>query len=117
MLAGAKYRGEFEERITKVINEVVDNPEVLLFIDEIHTIVGAGATGESTMDASNILKPALSRGEIQIVGATTIDEYRKHIEKDTALERRLQPILVEEPTKEDTLRILQGLREKYEATS
>ena len=114
MLAGAKYRGEFEERITKVINEVVDNPEVLLFIDEIHTIVGAGATGENTMDASNILKPALSRGDIQIVGATTIDEYRKHIEKDTALERRLQPILVEEPTKEDTLRILLGLREKYE---
>ncbi|MGL4796503.1 MAG: ATP-dependent Clp protease ATP-binding subunit [Paraclostridium sp.] len=114
MLAGAKYRGEFEERIKKVVDEVVNSPEILLFIDEIHTIVGAGATGENTMDASNILKPSLSRGDIQVVGATTIEEYRKHIEKDTALERRFQPVLVEEPTKEDTLRILEGLREKYE---
>ncbi|MGL5712448.1 MAG: ATP-dependent Clp protease ATP-binding subunit [Paraclostridium sp.] len=114
MLAGAKYRGEFEERIKKVIDEVSNTKEVLLFIDEIHSIVGAGATGENSMDASNILKPALSRGDIQVIGATTIDEYRKHIEKDSALERRFQPIMVEEPTKEDTLKILEGLRERYE---
>jgi ATP-dependent Clp protease ATP-binding subunit ClpC len=114
MLAGAKYRGEFEERIKKVIDEVITCNEIILFIDEMHTIVGAGATGENSMDASNILKPILSRGDIQIIGATTIDEYRKNIEKDTALERRLQPIMVEEPTKEEAIKILKGLKPKYE---
>lgn len=114
MLAGAKYRGEFEERIKQVVDEVVKNGNIILFIDELHTIIGAGSTGESTIDASNILKPVLSRGEIQIIGATTIDEYRKHIEKDSALERRFQPILITEPTKEETIKILEGLREKYE---
>jgi len=115
MLAGAKYRGEFEERIKQVVDEVVKNGNIILFIDELHTIIGAGSTGESTIDASNILKPALSRGDIQIIGATTIDEYRKHIEKDSALERRFQPILITEPTKEETIKILEGLREKYES--
>ena len=115
MLAGAKYRGEFEERIKQVVDEVIKNGNIILFIDEIHTIIGAGATGESTIDASNILKPVLARGEIQVVGATTIDEYRKHIEKDAALERRFQPVMVGEPTKEDTIKILEGLRDKYEA--
>ena len=114
MLAGAKYRGEFEERIKQVVDEVVKNGNIILFIDELHTIIGAGSTGESTIDASNILKPVLSRGEIQVIGATTIDEYRKHIEKDSALERRFQPILITEPTKEETIKILEGLREKYE---
>ena len=114
MLAGAKYRGEFEERMKQVIEEVAKNGNIILFIDELHTIIGAGSTGESTIDASNILKPALSRGDIQIIGATTIDEYRKHIEKDSALERRLQPVLITEPTKEETIEILKGLREKYE---
>lgn len=114
MLAGAKYRGEFEERIKKVIEEVVKSDNIILFIDEMHTIVGAGATGENSMDASNILKPVLSRGDIQVIGATTIDEYRKSIEKDTGLERRLQPILIEEPTKEESIKILKGLKEKYE---
>lgn len=115
MLAGAKYRGEFEDRIKQVIDEVIKNGNVILFIDEIHTIIGAGATGESTIDASNILKPVLSRGEIQVIGATTIDEYRKHIEKDSALERRFQPVMVKEPSKEDTIKILEGIRDKYEA--
>lgn len=115
MLAGAKYRGEFEERIKQVVDEVVKNGNIILFIDELHTIIGAGSTGESTIDASNILKPVLSRGDIQIIGATTIDEYRKHIEKDSALERRFQPILITEPTKEETIKILEGLREKYES--
>ena len=115
MLAGAKYRGEFEERIKQVVDEVIKNGNIILFIDELHTIIGAGATGESTIDASNILKPVLARGEIQVVGATTIDEYRKHIEKDAALERRFQPVMVTEPSKEDTIKILEGLREKYEA--
>jgi len=115
MLAGAKYRGEFEERIKQVVDEVVKNGNIILFIDELHTIIGAGATGESTIDASNILKPVLARGEIQVVGATTIDEYRKHIEKDAALERRFQPVMVTEPSKEDTIKILEGLRDKYEA--
>ena len=96
MLAGAKYRGEFEERMKQVIEEVAKNGNIILFIDELHTIIGAGSTGESTIDASNILKPALSRGDIQIIGATTIDEYRKHIEKDSALERRFQPVLITE---------------------
>ena len=111
MLAGAKYRGEFEERIKQVVDEVVKNGNIILFIDELHTIIGAGSTGESTIDASNILKPVLSRGDIQIIGATTIDEYRKHIEKDSALERRFQPVLITEPTKEETVKILEGLRE------
>ena len=115
MLAGAKYRGEFEERIKQVVDEVIKNGNIILFIDELHTIIGAGATGESTIDASNILKPVLARGEIQVVGATTIDEYRKHIEKDAALERRFQPVMVTEPSKEDTIKILEGLRDKYEA--
>ncbi|WP_373600628.1 ATP-dependent Clp protease ATP-binding subunit [Paraclostridium bifermentans] len=114
MLAGAKYRGEFEERIKKVIEEVISAEEIILFIDEIHTIVGAGATGENSMDASNILKPVLSRGDIQVIGATTIDEYRKNIEKDVALERRLQTILIEEPSKEEAIKILKGLKLKYE---
>lgn len=114
MLAGAKYRGEFEERLKSVMNELRDAGDAILFIDELHTIVGAGAA-EGAIDASNILKPSLARGELQIVGATTIDEYRKHIEKDAALERRLQPIMVEEPSVEDTIKILHGLRDKYEA--
>ena len=114
MLAGAKYRGEFEERLKKVLNEVKDSDDIILFIDEMHNIVGAGGA-EGAIDASNILKPALSRGAIQCIGATTIDEYRKHIEKDTALERRFQPIIVGEPTKEETLEILKGLRDKYES--
>ncbi|MCR8745924.1 ATP-dependent Clp protease ATP-binding subunit [Romboutsia lituseburensis] len=114
MLAGAKYRGEFEERIKQVVEEVIKHGNIILFIDELHTIIGAGATGESTIDASNILKPVLARGEIQVVGATTIDEYRKHVEKDPALERRFQPVMINEPTKEDTVKILHGLRKKYE---
>ncbi|MBO3445452.1 ATP-dependent Clp protease ATP-binding subunit [Clostridium sp. CCUG 7971] len=115
MLAGAKYRGEFEERIKSVVDEVMKNENIILFIDELHTIIGAGSTGESTIDASNILKPALSRGDIQVIGATTIDEFRKHIEKDSALERRFQPVMVNEPTVEDTIKMIQGLRDKYEA--
>ncbi len=114
MLAGAKYRGEFEERIKNVVDEVVKNDNIILFIDELHTIIGAGSTGESTIDASNILKPALSRGDLQVIGATTIDEYRKHVEKDAALERRFQPIMVNEPTTEEAIEILEGLRTKYE---
>lgn len=115
LLAGAKYRGEFEERIKEVVDEVVKNGNIILFIDEMHTIIGAGSTGEGSIDASNILKPALARGEIQVIGATTIDEYRKHVEKDSALERRFQPVMVDEPTKEDSIKILEGLRDKYEA--
>ena len=114
MLAGAKYRGEFEERIKQVVDEVVKNGNIILFIDELHTIIGAGSTGESTIDASNILKPVLSRGDIQIIGATTIDEYRKHIEKDSALERRFQPVLVEEPSIDDSIKILEGIKKYYE---
>ena len=113
MIAGSKYRGEFEERIKKVINEVRNAGNVLLFLDELHTIIGAGGA-EGAMDASNILKPSLSRGEIQLIGATTIEEYRKHIEKDAALERRFQPVKVEEPSKEETIMILKGLRSRYE---
>lgn len=113
MVAGSKYRGEFEERIKNVIAEVTANKDITLFIDEIHTIIGAGSA-EGAMDASNILKPSLSRGEIQIVGATTIEEYRKHIEKDAALERRFQSVMVEEPSKEETVEILRGLRKAYE---
>lgn len=114
MLAGAKYRGEFEERLKNVMEEVRNAGNVILFIDEIHTIIGAGAS-EGAIDASNILKPALARGEIQAIGATTIDEYRKHFEKDAALERRFQPVTVGEPSPEEALQILQGLRDKYEA--
>ena len=113
MVAGSKYRGEFEERIKKVIAEVIDDGEVLLFIDEIHTIIGAGGA-EGAIDASNILKPSLARGELQLIGATTIEEYRKYIEKDSALERRFQPVTVEEPSEEEAIAILKGLRVKYE---
>lgn len=114
MVAGAKYRGDFEERIKKSLNEVKKAGDVILFIDEIHTIVGAGSA-EGAIDAANILKPLLARGEIQVVGATTLNEYRKYIEKDAALERRFQPITVNEPTAEDSVLILKGLRDKYEA--
>ena len=114
MLAGAKYRGEFEERLKKAIDEVQKHEDMIIFIDEIHTLVGAGAT-EGAMDAANILKPALARGEFQVIGATTLDEYKKHIEKDAALERRFQPVLVGEPSEEDALEILRGLRDRYEA--
>ena len=113
MVAGSKYRGEFEERIKKVIDEVVKNGNVLLFIDEIHTIIGAGGA-EGSLDASNILKPSLARGELQVIGATTREEYRKRIEKDAALERRFQPVVIEEPSEEESILILKGLREKYE---
>ncbi|QUH21584.1 ATP-dependent Clp protease ATP-binding subunit [Alkaliphilus sp. B6464] len=114
MVAGAKYRGEFEDRLKKVMEELRTATNVILFIDEMHTIIGAGAA-EGAIDAANILKPALARGEIQVIGATTLDEYRKHIEKDAALERRFQPITVDEPTVEDSIKILEGLRDKYEA--
>ena len=113
MVAGSKYRGEFEERIKRVIGEVIRDGSVLLFLDEIHTIIGAGGA-EGAIDAANILKPSLARGEIQLIGATTIDEYRKHIEKDAALERRFQPVMVEEPSEEQTVEILKGLRGSYE---
>lgn len=113
MVAGSKYRGEFEERIKKVIAEVVESKDVLLFIDEIHTIIGAGGA-EGALDASNILKPSLARGELQLIGATTIDEYRKYIEKDAALERRFQPVTVDEPSEEESIAILKGLRSRYE---
>lgn len=113
MVAGSKYRGEFEERIRKVVDEVRENQGILLFIDELHTIIGAGGA-EGALDASNILKPSLSRGELQIIGATTLEEYRKYIEKDAALERRFQPITVEEPSEEETYEILKGLRPYYE---
>ena len=114
MVAGTKYRGDFEERIKKAMDEVKDNKNVILFIDEIHNIMGAGAA-EGAVDAANILKPSLARGEIQVIGATTISEYRKNIEKDAALERRFQPVTVGEPTEEETVEILKGLRDKYEA--
>ena len=113
MVAGSKYRGEFEERIKKVIAEVVDSKDVILFIDEIHTIIGAGGA-EGAMDASNILKPSLARGELQLIGATTINEYRKYIEKDSALERRFQPVTIDEPSEEESVAILKGLRSRYE---
>ncbi len=113
MVAGSKYRGEFEERIKKVIAEVVESKDVLLFIDEIHTIIGAGGA-EGALDASNILKPSLARGELQLIGATTINEYRKYIEKDSALERRFQPVTVDEPSEEESIAILKGLRSRYE---
>ncbi|MBQ1312159.1 MAG: ATP-dependent Clp protease ATP-binding subunit, partial [Blautia sp.] len=114
MVAGSKYRGEFEERIKGVVDEVREHRGILLFIDELHTIIGAGGA-EGALDASNILKPSLSRGEIQLIGATTMEEYRKYIEKDAALERRFQPVNVEEPTEEEAIRILEGLRPYYEA--
>ena len=113
MVAGTKYRGEFEERIKNVMEEVMHAGDVLLFIDELHTLIGAGGA-EGAMDAANILKPALSRGELQVIGATTVEEYRKHIEKDAALERRFQPIMVEEPSEQETVEILKGLRRNYE---
>lgn len=114
MVAGSKYRGEFEERIKKVIREVIAAGNVILFLDEMHTIIGAGGA-EGAIDASNILKPSLARGEIQLIGATTISEYRKYVERDAALERRFQPVSVEEPTEEEAIRILEGIKEKYEA--
>ncbi len=115
MVAGAKYRGEFEDRLKAVLREVKEsNGQIILFIDELHTIVGAGSTGDSSMDAGNMLKPALARGELHAIGATTLDEYRKYIEKDAALERRFQTVVVSEPTVEDTIAILRGLKEKYE---
>ncbi|MDR1440637.1 MAG: ATP-dependent Clp protease ATP-binding subunit [Clostridiales bacterium] len=114
MVAGAKYRGEFEERLKKALEEIRRAGNVILFIDEMHTIIGAGAA-EGAIDAANILKPLLARGEIQVIGATTLNEYRKHVERDAALERRFQPITVDEPTKEETLAILKGIRDKYEA--
>ena len=113
LVAGAKYRGEFEERLKAVLKEIADaQGQVVLFIDELHTVVGAGAA-EGAIDASNLLKPMLARGELHTIGATTLDEYRKHIEKDAALERRFQPVIVGEPTVEDTISILRGLRERY----
>src|SRR5919106_502691 len=116
MLAGAKYRGEFEERLKAVLDEIkASEGQVVTFIDELHNVVGAGATGDSAMDAGNMLKPMLARGELRMVGATTLDEYRERIEKDAALERRFQQVLVAEPTVEDTVAILRGLKERYEA--
>ncbi len=115
LLAGARYRGDFEERLKSVMDTITRNKDIILFIDEIHMIVGAGASAESTMDASNILKPMLARGELQTIGATTFEEYRKFIEKDSALERRFTPVTVDQPTVEDTIVILQGLKDKYEA--
>ncbi|MFG2953809.1 ATP-dependent Clp protease ATP-binding subunit [Streptomyces sp. NPDC048291] len=116
MVAGTKYRGEFEERLKKLLDEVREHGnELVLFLDELHTVVGAGGGGDGSLDAGNILKPALARGELHLIGATTVDEYRKHIEKDAALERRFAPILVGEPTVDDTIEILRGLRDRYEA--
>src|ERR687884_1954440 len=114
LVAGTKYRGEFEERLKKIIEEVKNSGNCVLFIDELHTLVGAGAA-EGAVDAANILKPSLARGELQTIGATTLDEYRKYIEKDAALERRFQPVQVEEPSVEETIEILKGLRDRYEA--
>src|SRR4029077_18324056 len=116
MVAGAKYRGEFEERLKAVLEEIKSSGgRIITFIDELHTVVGAGATGDSAMDAGNMLKPMLARGELRMIGATTLDEYREHIEKDPALERRFQQVLVAEPSVEDTVAILRGLNPRYEA--
>ena len=114
LVAGSKYRGEFEERLKKVMKEITQRGDIILFIDELHNLVGAGAA-EGAIDAASILKPALARGELQTIGATTLDEYRKYLERDAALERRFQQIRVEEPTTEDTVQILRGLRDRYEA--
>ncbi|MBS2079307.1 AAA family ATPase, partial [Mycobacterium tuberculosis] len=115
MVAGAKYRGEFEERLKAVLDDIKNSAgQIITFIDELHTIVGAGATGEGAMDAGNMIKPMLARGELRLVGATTLDEYRKYIEKDAALERRFQQVLVGEPSVEDTVGILRGLKDRYE---
>ncbi len=114
VVAGTKYRGEFEDRLKKIMDEIRQAGNIILFIDELHTLIGAGGA-EGAIDASNILKPALARGELQCIGATTLDEYRKYIEKDAALERRFQPILVEEPSTEEAVLILKGLRDRYEA--
>ena len=114
LVAGAKYRGEFEERLKSVLQEVKKSEgQIILFIDELHTIVGAGKT-DGAMDAGNLLKPMLARGELHCIGATTLNEYRQYIEKDAALERRFQPVMVDEPTVEDTISILRGLKERYE---
>src|SRR5699024_1550337 len=114
MVAGAKYRGEFEDRLKGVMADIKNADNVILFIDELHTIIGAGAA-EGAIDAANIIKPALARGELQAIGATTVDEYKKHIEKDAALERRFQPVEVGEPSTEEAYEILKGLRDRYEA--
>ncbi|GAB3171467.1 ATP-dependent Clp protease ATP-binding subunit [Streptomyces incanus] len=115
LVAGTRYRGDFEERLKKVIDEVTADENTILFVDELHTVVGAGSGGEGSMDAGNILKPALARGELHVVGATTMDEYRRYVEKDAALERRFQPVMIPEPTVEETVQILEGLRDSYEA--
>ena len=114
LVAGSKYRGEFEERLKKVMKEITQRGDIILFIDELHNLVGAGAA-EGAIDAASILKPALARGELQTIGATTLDEYRKYLERDAALERRFQQIRVEEPSTDDTVQILRGLRDRYEA--
>ena len=116
LVAGTKYRGEFEERLKKIIEEVKETGNCILFIDELHTLVGAGAA-EGAVDAANILKPSLARGELQTIGATTLDEYRKYIERDAALERRFQPVLVEEPSVEETIEILTGIRSATRSTT
>ena len=116
MVAGAKYRGEFEERLKAVLDEIKGSDgQIITFIDELHTVVGAGASGEGAMDAGNMLKPMLARGELRMIGATTLDEYRQYIEKDAALERRFQQVFVSQPSVEDTISILRGIKEKYEA--